>query len=158
MEGNRLLSDLAVWRYQANNMCFSWAKLKFICLKNKNIGYACSMNDFWRQWQKSHGDHSLHAYWAWFKKAGVTFVHLNVRELSRGSEVKLTLHLALVRLLLEYYLVLVSTLQMDIDELEGIQRRTTWMLTGLGNVPCCEILKQLYLVIKEGLENDLIAV
>lgn len=32
------------------------------------------------------------------------------------------------------------------------------MLTGLGNVPCCEILKQLYLVIKEGLENDLIAV
>lgn len=59
------------------------------------------------------------------QKAGVTFEHLNVRELSRGREVKLTLHLALVRLLLEYYLVLVSTLQMDIDELEGIQRRTT---------------------------------
>lgn len=53
------------------------------------------------------------------------FEHLNGRELSRGSEVKLTLHLALVRLLLEYCLVLVSTLQMDIDELEGIQRRTT---------------------------------
>lgn len=59
------------------------------------------------------------------QKASVTFEHLNVRELSRGSEVKLTLHLALVRLLLEYYLVLVSTLQMDIDELEGIQRRNT---------------------------------
>lgn len=59
------------------------------------------------------------------QKARVTFEHLNVRELSRDSEVKLTLHLALVRLLLEYYLVLVSTLQMDIDELEGIQRRTT---------------------------------
>lgn len=92
------------------------------------------------------------------QKASVIFECLNVRELSRSSEVKLTLHLALVRLLLEYYLVLVSTLQMDIDELEGIQRRATWMLTGLGNVPCCERLKQLYLVIKEGLEGDLIAV
>lgn len=59
------------------------------------------------------------------QKACVIFECLNVRELSRSSEVKLTLHLALVRLLLEYYLVLVSMLQMDIDELEGIQTRAT---------------------------------
>lgn len=45
------------------------------------------------------------------QKASVIFERLNVRQLSRISEVKLTLHLAVVRLLLEYCLVLVSTLQ-----------------------------------------------
>lgn len=56
------------------------------------------------------------------QKPSVIFEGLTARELSR-SKVKLSLHLELVRLLLEYYLVLVSTLQMDIDELKGIQRR-----------------------------------
>lgn len=58
-------------------------------------------------------------------KSSVIFEYLNVRELSRSSEDKLTLQLALVRFLLKYCLVLVSTLQMDIDELEGFQRRAT---------------------------------
>lgn len=49
------------------------------------------------------------------QKRGVIFEGLNARELSR-SKVKLSLYLGLVRLLLEYYLVLVSTLQMDVDE------------------------------------------
>lgn len=63
-------------------------------------------------------------------KPPLIFAYLSVRDLSRSSEDKLTLHLALVRVLLEYSLVLVSTLQMDIDELEGIQRRATRMLSG----------------------------
>lgn len=71
------------------------------------------------------------------QKPSVIFEGLNARELSR-SKVKLSLHLGLVRLLLEYYLVLVSTLQMDIDELKGIQRRAKWMLAGLENVACYE--------------------
>mgnify|MGYP001858757701 CR=1 FL=1 len=60
------------------------------------------------------------------QKAGVIFECLNASKLSRSSKVKLTLYLALLSLQLKYYLVLVlSTLQMDIDELEGTQRRAT---------------------------------
>lgn len=63
---------------------------------------------------------------------------------SRNADVIILLHLALVRLHMEYCVQLwCQQFKKDVDGVERVQRRIMKMIKGLENMPCKEKLKEL---------------